>query len=86
MQMKKRLSALLLVVLVVCALAVSACSSLEELSGGPYINNTTPIPTLAQTVVGTMVLDSGGTGVAQATPAPPSYNVMDTYTNTITRQ
>jgi hypothetical protein len=81
MQMKKRLSALLLVVLAVCALAVSACSSLEALSGGPYINNATPIPTLAQPVVGTAAPDAGGTGIA-----PPRYNVMDTYTNTITRQ
>jgi hypothetical protein len=87
MQMKKRLSAALLVVFAACALAVSACGNLNELSGGPYVNNFTPIPTLAQTVVGTMVLESGGTGLAERpTSGPPVYNVMDTYTNTITKQ
>lgn len=87
MQMKKRLSATLLVVLVMCAMSVSACGSLSEPSGGPFVNNSTAIPTLAQPVVGTMVLDAGGTNAAQRpTAGPPQYNVMDTYTNTVTRQ
>ena len=87
MQMKKRLSTALLVVLAVGALAISACGNLNELSGGPYINNATARPTLARTVVGTAVLDGGGTGAAQRpTSGPPQYNVMDTYTNTVTKQ